>query len=357
MNRDKKLYLEFLRVFSIILVIFNHTGKNGYFLWATTENGILFWICFFCSLACKIGVPLFWMISGSLLLVKEESIGTLYRKRIFRIGMTLLVFSFLQYLYLIINDDSLGFSLFDFCKRLYRDKLAVAYWYLYAYLGMLILLPMLRSMVKNMSRRDYLYLFGLSLVFHGLLPMMEYLVGQGRISLNANIPAAMFSRNMVLFIAGHYFGNIVETKEMSGKKATLFLGAGMAAIMFSGFMTLYKANVQGFIKEGESQTFYMSLILIPACAVFYSVRYFFENRIDGKQNMFVKKGILLLGSTVLGVMLTENIWREKLADIYFFLIPYCGNFFACIVWVLMTWICGTILTLLLKRIPGMRKLL
>lgn len=357
MNRDKKLYLEFLRIISIVLVIFNHTGTRGYFLWALTEKGILFWIYLFCSLACKIAVPLFWMISGSLLLAKEETIWVLYRKRIFKMGITLLVFSFLQYLYLVHTDDTLTFSLFTFCKKLYGDKLAVSYWYLYAYLGMLLLLPMLRSMAKHMSRKEYLYLFALSLIIHGLLPMAEYLVGQGRISVNANLTAAMFTQNMILFLAGHYFGNVIDEKELSGKKVLLFLGSGLAAIMLSGAMTLYKANVQGSVKEGESQTFYMSLILIPTGAVFYAARYFFGCRAERRRNVYVEKLILLLGSAAFGVMLMENIGRDSLLWIYQSLFPYCGRFFACILWVLAVWIVGTIVILLLKRVPGIKRLL
>lgn len=46
------------------------------------------------SVITKINVPLLFMVSGALLLEKQEDILTVLRKRISRIGMVILLFSF-----------------------------------------------------------------------------------------------------------------------------------------------------------------------------------------------------------------------------------------------------------------------
>ena len=67
---NKKIFLEFLRIISIILVLFNHTGRQGFFLYMGYQGTSYYWIYMFISLACKVAVPTFWMISGALLIDK-----------------------------------------------------------------------------------------------------------------------------------------------------------------------------------------------------------------------------------------------------------------------------------------------
>lgn len=77
---EKKLHLEFLRIIAIMLVIFNHTGEKGFLLYTIARDSVLYEFYLFSSIACKVAVPLFWMISGALLINKEESISVIYKK-------------------------------------------------------------------------------------------------------------------------------------------------------------------------------------------------------------------------------------------------------------------------------------
>ena len=52
----------------------------------------------------------FIMITGELLLEKEESISTLFRKRIRRIGIILVLFSFFYYIVNICRNPEVNFS-------------------------------------------------------------------------------------------------------------------------------------------------------------------------------------------------------------------------------------------------------
>lgn len=62
-------YIEFLRVVACFFVIFNHTSIKGFFLFATADPGSLkFWLYLFISVFCKLSVPLFFAISGTLML-------------------------------------------------------------------------------------------------------------------------------------------------------------------------------------------------------------------------------------------------------------------------------------------------
>lgn len=99
MEKQKLVHLEAFRILAIYFVMFNHTGTNGFFLFSVAKGSRLYWPYMFISIACKFAVPLFYMVSGALLLNKEESISVVYKKRFSRMLIILVVVSALYKLY------------------------------------------------------------------------------------------------------------------------------------------------------------------------------------------------------------------------------------------------------------------
>ena len=63
------------------------------------EGSLKFWIYLFLSVFCKFSVPLFFAISGAIMLGrKDEPLKVLWKKRIFKITIILFVFSAIYYL-------------------------------------------------------------------------------------------------------------------------------------------------------------------------------------------------------------------------------------------------------------------
>ncbi len=83
-EKKKLVHLEAFRILAIYLVMFNHTDKNGFFFFTVAQASPFYGLYLFISIACKFAVPLFYMVSGALLLKKEESIGVVYKKRFLR---------------------------------------------------------------------------------------------------------------------------------------------------------------------------------------------------------------------------------------------------------------------------------
>lgn len=351
---NRKIHLELLRIIAIILVIFNHTGERGFLLYTVTSESVLYWIYFFFSIACKIAVPLFWMISGCLLIGKEESIGIIYKKRVLRIVFALVLFSLIHYAIPMVKHPEMRiFDVRYFIDRLIcTDGFAPAYWYLYAYIGVLLMLPVIQKVAKSMNAKEYIYLFILTLVFRGMIPIAQYLLGKGKISINGRLGEYIFPQNLIYFIAGYYFEIIIEKKDLTGKKATKLLLLGFGAIMISCFATKYMANVTG----EYSETFYNSLIFIPTVAIFYLGRYLFEQNADRISDKTAKLITAISGASF-GIMLMEDVLRVKTQFVFEFLELYCNPFFACILWVLTAWGCGVIGIMLMKKIPFIRKIL
>lgn len=66
----KKYHLEVIRILAILMVMYNHSAA---FMSFSNQSGVEYAISFLFSMVCKGAVPLFFMVSGALLLGKNES--------------------------------------------------------------------------------------------------------------------------------------------------------------------------------------------------------------------------------------------------------------------------------------------
>lgn len=168
----KKIHLEVLRILAIFLVIFNHVP--GYFLYQQNE-GYKCYIYMFITMFTRINVPLFFMISGALLLAKTENFSTVIKHRVIKFGPILLIFTLLFTAFRYLIEPNYSIEAMDLTYRIFKGKVVhlYSYWYLYAYLGLLFMLPFLQRIAKNLSRQDIFILMGFHFVFSSLLPMIN----------------------------------------------------------------------------------------------------------------------------------------------------------------------------------------
>lgn len=103
----RKTYIDFLRLIAIYMVLFNHTGMRGFILYTVAKNSVLYPLYFFNTIFIKIAVPLFFLITGALLLDREESIKKIIQNRFLKYAIVLLVSSVIAYIYYDLKDLSL----------------------------------------------------------------------------------------------------------------------------------------------------------------------------------------------------------------------------------------------------------
>lgn len=175
---DRKLYIDFVKIIAIFMVLFNHTGTNGYTLFTIARDSLLHPFYLGNAIFIKVAVPLFFMTSGALLLEREESYRTVFRKRFLRYLLVLLAGSAVAYAYTCLRWHPQAMSFHYFVKMLYTKNLSVAYWFLYAYLAYLLMLPLLRRLAKAMTRQDYFLMIGMY-GFLRALPLADFLLWRG----------------------------------------------------------------------------------------------------------------------------------------------------------------------------------
>jgi len=195
-------YISVLRIVAILLVILIHSS-SGYlnsnefksFDWSYAN-----WLNSFSRFA----VPLFVIISGALLLQKNESTGQFYRKRLLKIVPPFLFWSIVYLIYYFIryiDFDYIGFpQVINIVLIRLKSGTNAHLWYLYMILGLYLAIPFIRKIVGNSSKRE-LEIF-LGLWFASLFFMNKWFN-----SYLPNFDLTFFSGYMGYLVLGHYLRN------------------------------------------------------------------------------------------------------------------------------------------------------
>lgn len=358
-KQNKYIYLEFIRVFAIFWVIYNHTGQNGFFLFSTkSPESLGFWCYLFVSVFCKIAVPLFLCISGALLLGKEDDgLGRLWKKKICMMVIVLIVFSLTHYLNLIY---SVGGSIdsIEFIKSLYSGP-GPAYghlWYLYAYIVFLMLLPFLRSLVKNLENKYFYYMIGIVICFN-VIEVLGYFFMHGEVQMYGVVyENAWINIDIILYpCIGYFLHNRLDVKSVARKIPFLWM-VNVLGILTACYMTYYVGQVTGVLDEWTSQEFIGSFVVINCITIFVTVKYIFDKVCIPK---FLNRIIVSFGKTTFGIYLIHLLVKHYISETK--IIPIITGFsvnsmVAVLLYCLgIMFICYIIIALLLK-IPFAKKL-
>lgn len=344
-NPSKRLvHLDLLRLIAIYLVIFNHTGDRGYFLFTNSGDSLLYFPYMMFSVFCKIAVPLFFMISGALLLPKKETLKQLYTKRVFKMLTVLLLVSIPYYLWL---QRSNGLNPWSFVSFIYGESASTSLWYLYSYIGLLIVMPFLRSMVANMRYNDYLYLIVGHLIFTGFIPCLELLLWKEQTVIHESFdPAIMTCSPIVYAILGYFLEHVLDEAKYTKRNLAIGLFLGLVAVVLTTLVTYYQTTVINVVGN-QYEKYFNCFIAIPALGIYYTIKYI-SRRI--KSNKLINS-ISMLGASVFGVYLIEKIVRAITDIVYGILSPFVGSFIASLVWCSVVLAMSLVIITVVKRIP------
>jgi surface polysaccharide O-acyltransferase-like enzyme len=159
--KNRRYDYDVLRVCSMLGVIYLHVAAGALRSW----NYPVLWNFsnFFACLSTP-AVPLFFMMSGALLLKEEKTadLGLLFRKRIPKVLVPLLTYSAVTLLYSVVRNNAAG--ALESLSRLLNTPVSVPYWFLYALIPMYLISPMLKKMVDGLSDAHWNYMMALWVV-------------------------------------------------------------------------------------------------------------------------------------------------------------------------------------------------
>ena len=339
--KQKKVYLELLRVLAIVLVIYNHTRSDGYTLYQNTNNVWTYYSSLVLSIFCKVAVPLFFMISGVTLLGKKETIRIVYRKRVLRMVLIILLFTFLQYLRLVRVNPENGFSIVTYLAYCYSGNIIEPYWFLKSYLSMLLILPLLRILAQNMKREHFYLLLGIR-IMSTLITVIQFRTGY---SMNVTL---LTNTDFVFYpLMGYYLDCMELGERKGGWRMAYCCLATMVLLVFNVIIVTVYYQTNGQYSEALNTVMgWMVTLLVFMC--------FKEIRLSDQR---VRKFWTQLGECTFGLYLIEDVVRNQIEKMMPWIRPVCGPMTACLIFVLLSTVTGLVVIWLVRRLPYVKKLI
>ncbi len=341
---SREFFLDLLRIIACFFVIVNHTNSDIFL--STTPQNLTWFVSLTYFFISKIAVPIFFMISGYLLLSKIDS----YKKclqRIIRIVIALIGCGFIYAIYhtYYMNPNPSFISAIKRFLDVYIVLPSNALWYLYTYLGILFMLPFLQKMVSLMTKRDYYIFFTISGLFFSVLPILTHYNQQ--INVNANFQLPLFGGYICMLFIGQYFSKFGIKKTRCGFCIACVLFVAMVIFNVIATYFEYQKSSSSYLFF-DNRTFFP--ILLQSVCVFYLVSFV-------KAPEKLAKIISYIGSCTFGIYLISDMNIGLLKPIYTMASSYMHPFFAVIIFEICIFVVGLIVVALLKNIPFIKKVL
>lgn len=319
--------IDILRILAAFGVIYNHSDLFKYYLF--TNNELVRFVSIGLSYWCAISVTLFFMLSGALLLGKEEKYET-YLKRIAKTAMIIIMASIMQYFYKI-TVKHVDYSIIAFAKDVYKEYVVGSYWFLYSYLSFIIILPFVRKISLAMRKADYYYLFALYIVFEILIELFEMFFAS-----HINIQALILKDAFLFPLAGRW---VYENYKKINK--ILFASFGLSGVLLTFVRQYIYYSLNGIYSESLIGEF--SLLL--AISIMGLVLKTDTERINEK----TAKLINICGEAMMGVYLISNIVKEEMLPLLEYAYHYSHKWISCCIFIVVEFLLCTIISVILFR--------
>lgn len=335
MNHCKINYITNLRVVACFGVILCHVAANNWYgnIWSKRWIVLTGYITF--SRFC---VPLFLMISGVLFLKEGRKITLrkIYVRNILKLVIFLFFWSVCYQLYSLIivqgNIYEVGESfwiIIEGVKNVFKGDTQAHLWYIYIIIGLYMIVPLLKSWVENLTKKQVEYFLILYIFFNGIYSII----------CNTNIEIlsiiSAFSSKLSINIVSGYTGYLIlgyylHTYDLSVKMRKICYMLGGIGFFMSAILTVIYSRYTGIATE----------IFWNYCSIFVifwsaSIFVFFKYNLDKLYKMVDTVADYTLGIYGCHMFFLLELWQKGLTTFSFssvFSVPllvvlvFCGAF-------------------------------
>ena len=330
----KLIWVNFLRTLGSFLVVLAHTLAH-------TRGWGPYWITAFYDTLSRNAVPLFFMISGFLLLSKQEDVVTFLKKRAWKILIPFFAWSILYDVYW--NQElSKGINVTSLARlliRVLRGTRAFHLWFLYVLIGLYLFTPILRIFVKQAQSIDFLYFIGLWLIVVPGFAIIQYFT-----------PFTFgFELQFVTGYVGYYILGLYLGKMEFSKKALIFFSAlFILGFLFTFLVLFLDIPPRGSVNEIVFRS-YLSINIIVMTAASYVLLKFIGGKITGFLPI-----LDVLSKASFGIFLVHPIvlrWMQQGWETLDFSVGTNSSLWTIPLAALIAYLASFILIITLKKIP------
>ena len=240
-SENKTAWYDNLRVVATIAVIGIHVSSAYQPASRASISAYDFWVGnVFCSLS-RFAVPVFVMLSGALLLSKDYKISVFLKKRLVRLLIPFIFWSFAYIANSLINDFEAGIrpGFWEITRNIFlqlRDGSSGHLWYIYMIIGLYLFIPIIGKWVRNATEKELLYFLG---IWGCVLILDQPVISK----IKPDIDLSYFSGFLGYLVLGHYlkiksFGSTCQTNTI----ALILIGLGLASTILGTFLVHFYTN-------------------------------------------------------------------------------------------------------------------
>ncbi|MBR2259969.1 MAG: acyltransferase family protein [Blautia sp.] len=340
-------YLDLLRVIACFLVIVNHTDSS---LLKSLEPCFLWYVSLTYFFICKAAVPIFLMITGAVSLAHMDE-REKNREKVKKIVVVILVTSLFYYMDGVIRHKQ-PLSVMGLIRAVMSIPTRSS-WYLYLILALMLFLPYFQKLAYELDREELRRFCILSVGAGGFLPLLSLLT---KIKIKNEFYFGMLSVYIGLLFCGHYLNTYIQLSKMQA-----VLAAGVYFLLLLGQVLttryFYGRNHRRFLVLDERT--YLTITLGSAC-LFLIVKYLCQRKEDQNPGVLyrcMQSFIYSLAKLTFGIYLSGDWLIGILKPFRVMLEGYLPPFPALILYELVIFGSGALITAVLRKIPVFRKYL
>ena len=334
---ERSVHIELLRILACFLVIVNHTNSA---LFQTVQPSPTWFASLAYFFACKAAVPVFLMIMGAVLLGKEDT-PRRWRQRLLRGFVVFAASSAACYVYYG-WAWRLEIGLGDFLRKLPYLPATNAYWYLYLYLGILCMLPVLQRLAKALGERELRWVLLLSVGVLGLDPVFRAFFRDFHISGYFN--GALLGTRLAMVLYGYYVERYVTPTRQRALAACVLFPV-LVLVQVAATYHFYQRDPDHYLMLDNIDSV---LICASAVCVYEAVRYASGRLRLGER---ARRGICYLGSLTFGIYLLHEVVVNATRGVFASLWTRMDGMAAMVLWELMVFTVCAAAAAVGKKIP------
>lgn len=285
-------------------------------------------------------VPIFFMLSGAFLLQpNDESLKTFFFKRFNKVLIPLFIWSIIYYAFSLTTDNS-KFSSTVLIKNFINDDVYFHLWFLYSILGLYLITPIIRILLKHLSQQYLLYF--LFLWFLGT-PVIDLLNHLFNLKIAIQIPISGY---LGYFVLGYYLYNNTLKKKT---RVTIYLLG-----LISYFVTVLGVYLETANAGGKFSGFYYNYLSPNTVFIAISIFLLFKHMKIGESKLYSL--ISFISNKGLGIYLIHALVLKLLSDNYNLNANSFNPIFSIPTVSMLTLIISCSVVFLLKDIPVIKRI-
>jgi len=355
MSNKRILWLDYARAFAIFSVLLVHSAEYAYALKPEEilKLGTVSSLIRLASIVVgRLGVPIFLMLSGYLLLDRDyttaDKIKSFYKKNLLPLVLTVEVWVVIYYAYLIVFSKQ-KFVFIDFIKDLLflKDNAFGHFWYMPVIIGIYIALPFVANAIKNIDLK--IIAIPLAVLCFAVFIIKTVSIFDTACGWKLNLTKKVFTD----FSGGLYgayvlMGYFVKKKAFSKIKTWLLAAGAVLSAVFTGFTLMYS------LRSGYDYHLWYDFAGVFLCSVFI-FEMFSRMNSENRIVIFFSKFVTSVSVLSLGMYFMH---KPILSFIRFRILKFeLYRPVNLILFVVIIFAVSYIVSLIISKIPKIRKIL